>query len=522
MSVFDILEKSARQWPDKYALKADGIWYSYSHIYEEARDIANILNAYSVIPRDRVFLLCKNSLDYVTAYFGIVKSGAIAVPIHTDMDNSELNYILRECTPKAIIIQPELDHLLQNIKELPLVFYTRANKNRRGDHHAFSEMIENYKNNSMTQNNISAEEIALILYTSGVTGKPKGVRLTHENILANTNSICQYLKLDKSDIIMQVLPFYYSYGKSFLHSMIHVGGSIVINNNFTFPNTVLDEMERESCTGFSGVPSTFSILLNYSRIRDYKFDSLRFVTQAGGHMPKNHIIDLRSILPDNVDLFIMYGQTEATARLAYLEPENILRKLGSIGKAIPGVTLEIRDKEGKICEAWKIGEVWAKGANIMMGYWNNEEESKKIIVDGYLKTGDLGYMDEEGYIFIKGRIKTMIKSAGYRVNSKEIEEVIFECQKVKDVFVTGVPDDILGEAIVAFVVLSELKDINSIRSYCKARLPIYKNPKYIIPLSEIFKKKSGKVDAQRMKKYFDEILRNSGEHMRLENANINT
>jgi len=345
------------------------------------------------------------------------------------------------------------------------------------------------------------EDVAVILFTSGSTGIPKGVMLTHYNLISNTNSIIEYLKLTKSDRVEMVLPFYYCYGTSILHTHFRVGASMVINNRFMFPQTVVDDINKYECTGFSGVPSTYQILLRMTNIKDTKLPTLRYITQAGGKLPEIFIKELIDILK-GVDIFIMYGQTEATARLSYLPPHLIHQKMNSIGRGIDGTKLMVLNKQGNNVKPGEIGEVVARGFNVMKGYFNDKQETDKVIKQGCLYTGDLATVDDEGYIYIVSREKNIIKSGGIRISPKEVEDIILQIPQIVECVVTGVYDDILGEAVKAFVVLIENSyDIDSkyILDFCKNQLTSYKTPRYIEFLKALPKNSSGKVLIKKLK-----------------------
>jgi acyl-CoA synthetase (AMP-forming)/AMP-acid ligase II len=319
----------------------------------------------------------------------------------------------------------------------------------------------------------------------------------------NTDSIIEYLRLTKEDRVEVVLPFYYCYGTSLLQTHFRVGGSLVINNKFMFPQTVIDDINKYNCTGFAGVPSTYQILLRMTDIKNSNLPSLRYITQAGGKLAEVFIKELVSIL-EGVDIFIMYGQTEATARLSYLPPELINTKANSIGKGIPRTELKVINKKGKDVKKGEIGEVVAIGGNIMKGYFNDEEETRKVIKHGYLYTGDLAKVDEEGYIYIVSREKNIIKSGGNRISPKEIEDIIVKIPEVVECAVIGIYDDILGEAVKAFVVLKEensLIDSKYIIKFSSKYLPIYKTPKYVEFLKELPKNSSGKILIKKLKEF---------------------
>jgi len=338
------------------------------------------------------------------------------------------------------------------------------------------------------------QDLAMICYTSGTTGSPKGVMLTHRNLVANAESIVKYLRLTSDDKMMVVLPFYYSYGNSLLTTHAKVGGTLDIGRNFIYPNMVLDLMLREGVTGFAGVPSTFAILLNRSAIRKYAFPMLRYLTQAGGAMSPRSAEELHRILP-GTDIFIMYGQTEASARLTYLAPADFRRKAGSIGKPIPGVRITIRGEDSTPCAPREVGEIVAEGDNVMKGYWGDVEGTSRVLRSDGLHTGDMAWMDEEGYIYIVGRQSEFIKSGGHRIGAKEIEEAILELPTVHEVAVVGEEDEILGESITAYVVAKERSGIDphAIQRCCRDRLPVYMVPRKVVFMDELPKTISGKI-----------------------------
>ncbi len=464
---------------------------SYSELYSKILKISSEIKRTNAIYEDKILLISENSPFFIESYFGIIKSGCTCVPINPTLSDNDIEYIMSSCKPKMIFIEKRfLDKLDKFI-----------NNNIKIITEETLETLENFLLEEKNLENSKEEEIdlknnvAVILFTSGSTARPKGVMLTHYNLCYNTNSIIEYFRLGSYDRIEVVLPFYYCFGTSLLHTHLRVGGSLVINNKFMFPESVLDDIEKYECTGFAGVPSNYQILLRKSSIKNRNLKSLRYVAQAGGRLPDRFIMELKEALK-NIEIFIMYGQTEATARLSYLPPNMIDEKIGSIGKGIPGTKLKVIDKEGNEVEVDEIGEVAAFGGNIMKGYFNDEEETAKVIRNGYLYTGDLAIVDKDGYIYIVAREKQIIKSGGNRISPKEIENIIIQIPNVIEAAVIGTPDDILGEAIKAFVVLNNevLKvDEKYIIDYCKDNLPSYKVPKYVMFLDGLPKNSSGKV-----------------------------
>lgn len=489
---------------------------TYGEIEQKTTQLASFLISRGVKKGDRVGILSENSPEYISAYFGIQKAGGIAVDINYQYSAREIEKILNHSLPTVVIAERKyLDAVISSVTKTPSV-RTVIGIDRTSRKQSLPGAIAGCSSGSPSY--ISLDEvvdrdctscafpatnpgdIAAIVYTSGTTGEPRGVMLSHQNFVSNAQSITSYLQLSEKDSVMVILPFCYSYGKSLLMTHIMAGGTLILENSFMYPNMVLNKMIEEGVTGFAGVPSTYAILLNRSNIRNYQFPKLRYLTQAGGAMPPQHAQQLQQVFPDS-RIYIMYGQTEATARLTYLEPCELVRKAGSIGKAIPGVTIELI-KEGNI-QAYigEEGEIVASGNNVMVGYWNNPEETRKALRNGKLFTGDMARMDEEGYLYIVGRRSDMIKSGAHRISPKEIEEVIVELTEVYEVAVVGIDDEILGQAIKAFVVLKDgaTLDAKKVKQHCRSRLASFKIPKEVVFVPDLPKTSSGKVRRYELK-----------------------
>jgi long-chain acyl-CoA synthetase len=458
MLVHHILEKSAQKTPDAKAIWYCNQWKTYEAIESQANSVANYLIKNGIQKGDRIALLYENSFDYVINYYAILKAGAVVVSLNTGFNAEMLAYAINDSQAKAIITNDKFTkQIIPTLKE-PSPISLAIISSKSGDkinefNFPKTSLEEIYQSEKTTKPDVRKIDIdiAALVYTSGSTGKPKGVTLTHLNIISNTRSIISYLKLTSDDRIMVVLPFYYIYGKSLLNTHFYVGGSVVIDNRFTFPAVILKTMKETAVTGFAGVPSTFIILLNQSPIRDYTFNQLRYITQAGGSMAVPIQKEVAEVFAP-AKLFIMYGATEASARLSYLEPDMLPSKWGSIGKAIPNVDLFVADNNGQQLPSETEGEIVARGSNIMVGYWNDPDETNKVLKNGLYFTGDLGKSDRDGYLYVVGRKKDMIKVGGERIGAKEIEEKILELSEVQEVAAIGIPDSVLGEAVKLFIV----------------------------------------------------------------------
>tara|TARA_R110001583_G_scaffold8896_2_gene41985 strand:- start:37126 stop:38601 length:1476 start_codon:yes stop_codon:yes gene_type:complete len=444
---------------------------SYRQIYQDSLRLANYLKNEQG-EEQHIILASENSVFFMTVYLGILKSGNICIPIDPTIEQENLNYIIRSTESKCIFCSDIFNKLVS------------SSEINRIDASQLDDIIRNQSIIGLTFSDaFDQNRTAEILFTSGSTGTPKGVIISHQNIIANTKSIIGYLHLGIRDIMGVVLPFYYCYGLSLLHTHIKVGASLVLINNFIFLTSVIADLKKYGCTGFAGVPSHFQILLKKSQtFRKTNFPKLRYVTQAGGKLHDIFIEDFINTFPD-IDFFVMYGQTEATARLSYLPPDQLRAKMGSIGKAIPGVILNVLDEKGNKVDVGQVGEIVASGDNIMQGYYKDDEVTSSVLRNGCLYTGDLGRVDEDEFIFLESRKKEIIKVGGKRVSPKEIEKIILSVHEVVDCTIIGVCDDLLGEAIKAIIVLKtgaeESAIKKSILQRCHEKLQIYKIPQII-------------------------------------------
>jgi len=445
---------------------------SYSDLYSRSLKLARFLKE-KYGEHNNILLVSPNSVFFLVAYLGIMKSGNVCVPLNPGIEDHNLSFIVNLCKSDIAFISSTLKdtkwELISDIYyEIPDALHGNED-----------ESIQLFENGGFED-----DQLAEIIFTSGSTGEPKGVMITHRNIIANTSSIIEYLKLTGDDIIEVVLPFYYCYGLSLLHTHMKVGGSVVFNNDFMFLGSVINDLNKYNCTGFSGVPSHFQVLLRKSRsFKSTSFPALRYVTQAGGKLHTVFIREFMDSFPD-IKFYVMYGQTEATARLSYLPPERLYDKLGSMGRAIPDVELALMNDSGEfIREPGVVGEVVAKGQNIMKGYLGDPEGTAQTLRSGWLHTGDLAYRDEDGFFFLTARKKEIIKVGGKRISPKEIEEVIVTIPGVVDCSISAIDDDVLGEALKAVIVLADTEDTEMnedfIKRTCAKKLTPEKVPQII-------------------------------------------
>jgi len=442
---------------------------SFSELYTQSCRMASYLSG-TYGSQNNIVLVSNNNSFFLISYLGIMLSGNICVPLNPSIEKNNFDYIFQEVNGVACFMEKRV---LKKLNSQSVKIITEQE---------YIKLIE-HQDIYVPPHSFNSKLPAQIIFTSGSTGRPMGVILSHKNIISNTNSIIKYLMLSENDIMEVVLPFYYCYGLSLLHTHLRVGGSVVLNNNFILTATVIKDINQYKCTGFAGVPSHFQILLRKSHnFKKTKFPYLRYVTQAGGKLHTVFIEEFINSFPD-INFYVMYGQTEATARLSYLDYRVLRQKMGSIGKGIPDVKLQVVNEDNKPVKPGEIGEIIARGENVMLGYYNDLENTKKVLRNGWLYTGDMGTTDSDGYIYLTARKKEIIKIMGKRISPKEIEEVLVSFPDVVDCTIELIQDEITGEGIKAVVVLKDNGNNNIsadvLRSYCGSKLAQYKIPKII-------------------------------------------
>jgi long-chain acyl-CoA synthetase len=477
----------AQRDPARIALREAERECSYGELWHQAGAFASRLHAVGVRSGDRVAIILPNHIATVIAWYGTWRAGAVVVPLNAQARARDFRPWLAHCGARVVVCDAdngEITLAMSDLPEAPLRWdaadWPMPGMDAVAD--AFPDGLP------------SNDSLAAILYTSGTTGAPKGVALSHDNLAANAESIIAYLGLDAGDSTVTVLPHYYAYGASVINTHLAVGGRIVLHGDSVFPQTISEAIQRERVTGFSGVPSTFMLLLDRGQLDRHDLCSLRYLTQAGGAMSPTLTERVRSTFP-GTDLYVMYGQTEASARLTWLPPARLADKLGSVGIAIDGVELQIRGDDGAAVQDDATGEVWARGANIMHGYWRNADATASVLVDGWLRTGDLGRLDDEGFLWLAGRRNDMIKTGAHRVHPQDIEDAIAELPGVREVAVAGVEDELLGQSVAAYIVADAASGLTalSVRAHCRARLATYKIPRRVEFVSELPKTASGKI-----------------------------
>lgn len=479
-----IVTDVSREYPSNIAIIDSSRSITYKELEKAIDCIAARLVGLGLRKGERLGIISRNSIEYVAVFFAASQAGAVSVPLNNSLKPVGIAEQAVDCSISGLYYGKGMEDVAKEVKK-------KARSVRF--------MIGDAELKSASFGKLSAgkapSDPATIIYTSGTTAKPLGVMLSHKNLISNAISVAKYLRLKPSDKACCVLPLYYIYGLSVLLSHLSAGATVVLDNRFMYPNLVLDTIEKEEATTFAGVPSHYAILMDTSDIARRKLPSLRRFLQAGDRMPEELTKRLLKAFPRK-EIYLMYGQTEASPRLTYLDPKLTRKKPGSVGKAIPGVKVKVIDRSGRECRPKEEGEIIAKGDNVMMGYWNNKAETNKVISKSWLYTGDIGYKDAAGDLLITGRMKDIVKIAGNRVSLIEVEEAASKIKGVSGAVAIAVPDKVLGNKVILFITMNSTKPIlgNKIMYYCKSRLPDYKSPHKVIIIKEMPRNSFGKID----------------------------
>lgn len=509
--IHQMLRTSALRRPAKEALVHGEERLSYAEFDRRVRGLAAGLRQAGVERGDRVGVHLEPSIAQCVSVFGISRSGGVFVPIHHVLFPEQVAHIASDCRMKGLITTgarlPALGRALRDLPPLEFVVVVRG-EDAPGPllaTRAFEELCGMPSPREWRDVAIG-KDLAAILYTSGSTGKPKGVMLSHEQIMAGSTIVSSYLEITESERILAVLPFSFDAGLNQLMTGVQQGATVVLTT-FLFGREIVETLLRERITGLAGVPTLWGLLAQPSSgLNRQPLPHLRYATNTGGRLPESVLHTLRRALP-STRIFLMYGLTEAF-RSTYLPPEELDRRPDSIGKAIPDTEILVVGPEGRSCGPGEVGELVHRGPTVSMGYWGQPELTARILRphpwlpaevcsgERVCYSGDLVRADEEGFLYFVGRRDNMIKVSGFRVSPSEIEEVLFQSGQVREAAVIGVPDEILGEVVKAFVVPQEgvAPDPDALVSFCGKRLPRHMVPRSIETLDTLPKTSSGKVD----------------------------
>ena len=506
----DLLIEAAARSAGKLAAVFPRGEATFSWLERQSLGVAAHLNRLGIGPGARVAILCDNTLTGLVYYWGILRSGAATVDLPPNAGQAALEAALEESRPRALAVEPH--HLKRILAEgwraCPDILLSTAEAPAAPGRslHTLEEITAAAGAGAEIRlPRPDASSVAMIIYTSGTTGRAKGVMLSHENLLSNVASWSARLGLTEQDSLLLVAPLNYIHGRIQLLTYTKVRGTLFFSAGFQFPQVVVQELARHAASGFSGMPYHFSALLRGSKLQATPLPCLRDLIITGGALPPSRLRELQDAVP-HAALHVNYGLTESSPRLTYHGPSHeIFARPTSCGRALPGVILEILGEDGEPLPPLTIGAVVASGPGIMKGYVSGDERaSGRIDAQGRLRTGDLGFLDAEGYLYLSGRSSEMIKSAGERVFPGEIEEVLEAHPSVSESAVFGVPDPLLGERIVACVVPAPGHEPSpqGLRTHCLKSLPYVRTPREVHIVPALPKTSSGKTTRNALRTLF--------------------
>ncbi|WHY58432.1 long-chain-fatty-acid--CoA ligase [Peribacillus simplex] len=484
------LKRSASNFPESIAYIFRDKSATYQELNQKVDRLAAGLFVQGIRKGDGVALILGNSPEFLIAFYGILRLGAFVVPINPLYTQGEINYFLDNSQAKAVIahvsVEPKLSEVKKQLENLKLVIYTEANDQESTWEHLMETSINVYESPY-----IDEEDLAVILYTSGTTGKPKGAMLTHRNLGSNADSISKLLELDVNDRIVAVLPMFHVFCMTVcLNAPIACGATVLIQPKFS-PHDVVSTIREKKATVFAGVPTMYSFINQLPEAIAEDCQSIRMCISGGASIPAELLHKFENKF--NVSILEGYGLSE-TAPLVAINPLKGTRKPGSIGLNIPAVQSKVVDEFGKELPRGEVGELVVQGPNVMKGYLGMPEATSAAFNDGWFYTGDLATMDEEGYIYIVDRKKDIIIVGGYNVYPREVEEVLYQHPAVVEAAVIGVPDREYGESVKAFVAVEDEQiTMNDIIQFCQDKLVKYKLPKRVEFFKELPKNSTGKI-----------------------------
>jgi long-chain acyl-CoA synthetase len=477
--------ETAEKHGDRLAVKLDDTEVNYAVLNEGTKLIAGLLREKGLEPGDRAGIMLPNVPYFPTIYYGILRAGCVVVPMNVLLKGREVNFYLEDSGAKLLFAWHD---------------FGEAAEQGAGEAGAEPIMVKpgEFEQLVMEQDPVeeladsAADDTAVILYTSGTTGKPKGAELTHSNLKRNAVIAGRLVDVSEEDVELGALPLFHSFGQTCnMNGAVAVGAAMTQLPRFD-PDKALEIIERDKVTIFQGVPTMYNAMLHSDKRDEFDTSSLRMCMSGGSAMPE----ELMRRFEEAFDCKILegYGLSETSPVASFNHPDRE-RKPGSIGTPIEGVEMKIVDDEGSEVEQGEVGEIVIKGHNVMKGYWNRPEATEEVMKDGWFHSGDMGKVDEDGYFFIVDRKKELIIRGGYNVYPREIEEVLYEHPAVQEAAVIGVEDEKMGEEVGAAVVLKKGEDVSEqeLRDFVKNEVANYKYPRKIWFADELPQGPTGKI-----------------------------
>jgi long-chain acyl-CoA synthetase len=480
------LARTAAEHPDVIACKLDDAAFNYGLLDQASARVAAMLRSKGVGPGDRVGIMLPNVPYFPAVYYGVLRAGGVVVPMNVLLKAREVGFYLSDPQVKVLFawhdFLPAAEQGAEDAGDVEVVPVKPGEiEGVIFAHEPDEEVAER-----------AGDDTAVILYTSGTTGKPKGAELTHDNLRRNVDVSVGLFDLGVGDVIFAGLPLFHSFGQTCtMNAAVRGGGTITLLPRFD-PGRALEIVARDRCTVFEGVPTMYGALLNHPDRERHDVSCLRVCVSGGASLPVEVLRGFEEAFGCKV--LEGYGLSETSPVASFNHPDRE-RKPGSIGTPIEGVEMKVVGDDGEELPPGEVGEVLIRGHNVMKGYWNQPEATAEVMKDGWFATGDMARVDEDGYFFIVDRKKELIIRGGYNVYPREVEEALYEHPAVREVAVVGVPHDELGEDVGAAVVLKDGAEAHAdeIRSFAKERVAAYKYPRQVWFADELPKGPTGKI-----------------------------
>lgn len=479
-SIFEFLDESALNYPKKTAVIFENTKYSYSELLKKSELLSNILQN-GIDKKNVVSILTENSIEFIISYFAVLKSGLVAHIMPPTISDTNLISQVKETNSKLILTTNNFNNKVKRTDLNQSSLYV--------DHKSLEKHNDVFNGNRFY-------DVSSIIFTSGTTSTPKGVKLQHKNILTSTSNIIDILGIKNDNIEINSLSLSHSFGLGCLHSNMMVGATSLIFKNTINIEEILKSGKNYLATGLVGVPNTFYRILDYYSELLSSMNTLKYLLTNTAPMKKEKILQTINLLPSS-KFYTYYGLTEASRSTFLFFNEN-LDKIESVGKPPKNVEIKIVDENNHILSNNQIGEIFIKGDHVISNYWNNPEADKQL-ENGWLKTGDVGYLDTDGFLFLKSRKDDLINVSGEKFSPEEVENTINQINGVIESAVIGIPDSDFGQLPIAFVVANLELDSKDIILYCSQRLERFKIPRKIVFLKSIPKTDSGKIKRTMLK-----------------------
>lgn len=478
-TIGEMLTGSTHKFPDKIAIICDGKQATYRELNSRVNQLAHGFLHRGITRNSRVVILMYNSVELVEIYFALAKVGIVGIPLNFRLSGSEISYIIENSNATALIMGEEYESTISQLKsQLPRIeHFITVEK----EPHKKSRYYSLYHNrpDREPETKVKPEDESFVIYTSGTTGKPRGVILTHKNHFWNTINYIIAYQMDESDVDMALTPMFHSSTMGRIFTYVFAGSTFITSNRFD-PEQAMELITQHNVTSITQTPTMYTALLSLRRTERYHTSSVKRIVSGAAPISPEMKGELAQLFP-HAGIFDLYGLTEASPGVTILGPHDPPEKVTSVGKPMMSVRIKIVGEDGEELASGESGEIICRGPNVMKGYYNNQAATQEVLKEGWLYTGDVGKIDQDGYLYLTGRKKELIISGGENIYPAEVEAVLQRHPLILEAAVIGVPDEYWGESVKAIVVPKPGESLTEqeVIEYCKSRLAPYKKPKSV-------------------------------------------